>query len=159
MTHAARSSGQVGDLSWRFGAGSVICLSSNPGMPGAESVRRFHHDAPGFFRWQSLAALEARRERFTIHICHDEVDEPVGTFADGVDWNDVGMGKPGGRLRFAEEADANFFAERQLRRQDLDRDAAFQPLVPGTIHDAHAAAPDLSFESVRRAEGLTEPLR
>src|SRR6266487_3661433 len=36
MTHDARSSGQVGVLSWRLGACSVICLSSNPGTVGAE---------------------------------------------------------------------------------------------------------------------------
>src|SRR6266850_3564562 len=37
ITHDARSSGQVGDLSWRLGACSVICLSNNPGTVGAEN--------------------------------------------------------------------------------------------------------------------------
>src|SRR5260370_103325 len=37
MTHDARSSGHVGVLSWRLGACSVICFSSNPGTVGAEN--------------------------------------------------------------------------------------------------------------------------
>jgi len=128
-------------------------------MSGAERVRRFHHDAAGFLRRQSLAAFETRRERLTVHIRHDEVDEPVGTFADGVDWNDVGMGKPGSGLGFAKESDTDFLAKGELRRQNLHRHATFQPLVPGAIHDPHAAAPDLSFKRERGTKGLTQPLR
>ncbi|OLB67215.1 MAG: hypothetical protein AUI09_04070 [Gemmatimonadetes bacterium 13_2_20CM_2_66_5] len=69
--------------------GLDVAMDDAEGVSGAEGVRRFHHDASGFFRWQPLAAFEARRERFTIHVSHDEVDEPVGALADGVNRNDV----------------------------------------------------------------------
>ena len=86
------------------------------GMAGAKSVGGFHHDSAGFFRWESLAALQARRERLTIHVCHDEIDEPVGTFPDRVDRHDVRMRQPGGGFRLAQEPDADFLAKRELWR-------------------------------------------
>ena len=53
-----------------------------------------------------------------------------------------------GRLRFAQEARLDLAAERQLGRQQLDRDLPLQPLVLGTIDDAHAAPADLAVELV-----------
>src|SRR5258705_7270303 len=86
------------------------------GMSGAECVRCFHQDAPGFFRWQSLAALETRRERFTVHIGHHEVHESLGTFTDGMNRDDVRVGQAGGRFLLPEETHAEFPTGPELRR-------------------------------------------
>src|SRR5258705_9079381 len=86
------------------------------GMSGAECVRCFHQDAPGFFRWQSLAALETRRERFTVHIGHHEVHESLGTFSDGMNRDDMRVGQAGGRFRPPEETHADFPTETGPRR-------------------------------------------
>src|SRR5437879_12365486 len=97
------------------------------GVSVADSFRRFHHDASGFFRWQPLAAFEARRERFTIHVSHDEVDEPVGALADGVNRNDVRGWKAGGRSGFPPKPYADLLAKREVRSQHLDGDHTIAP--------------------------------
>ena len=53
-----------------------------------------------------------------------------------------------GRLRLAQEARPDLAAERELRRQQLDRDLPLEPPVLGAVHDAHAAPPDLAVELV-----------
>src|SRR2546425_12042256 len=116
------------------------------GVSGTECVCRFHQDAPGFFRWQSLAALETRRERLTVHIGHHEVHESFGTFADRMNRDDVRVGQTRGRFRLPEETNADFLTERELGRGHLDSHRPLEPLSAGMITDAHAAAADLPVE-------------
>ncbi len=134
-------------------------MDDSKGVPRTECVGGLHHDASGFFRRQSLAAFEARRERFTIHIGHHEVHESLGTFADGMNRDDVRMGQAGSGLCFAQEADADLLPERQLGREHLDCHRPLEPLIAGMIDDAHAAAADLPFEREGGSKGLTQPLR
>ena len=75
-----------------------------------------------------------------------EVHEPVGTFADGMDRHDVRVRQTRRGLRLAEEPHADFLAERELRRQDLDGHFPLESLVARVVDDAHAAAADLAFE-------------
>ena len=56
------------------------------------------------------------------------------------------------RLRFANESRAHVGVEREIGRQDLDRDRAVQTQVGGAIDDGHAAAPDLALDQVLRAD-------
>src|SRR5919197_4138249 len=128
-------------------------------MSRAERVGCFHHDTSGFLGWESLAALQARRERFTIYVGHDKVDEPVGTLANGVDWHDMRVRQPCGRFSLAQKPYPNLLTERELRREHLDCHAPLEPLIARVIDNAHAAAADLSFQRKRRAKGLGQPLR
>ena len=139
--------------------GFDVAMDDAEGVPGAQCVRRFHHDAPGFLWWQSLAAFEARRERFTIHIRHDEVHESVGTFADGMNRHDVRVREAGRRFRLPQEAHADLLTEGQLGREHLDCHRPLEPLIAGVIDDAHAAAADLPVEREGGPQGLTQPLR
>src|ERR1051326_4048631 len=113
----------------------------------------------GFFGWQSLGALETRRDRFTVHVSHDEIDERVGSLTDRVNRHDVRMRETRGGFGFTQKAYADFFPERQLGRQHLHRDAPLQPLVARMVHDPHAPSPDFTLERKRGPEGLTQALR
>jgi hypothetical protein len=127
-------------------------------VSGAERVGCLHQDAAGFLRWQALAALETRRERFTIHVCHDEVDEAVGAFADGVNRHDVRMRQPRRGFRLSQKPDADLFTERELGWQDLHRHFALEALVARVVDHAHATAADFPLECERGAKGRAQPL-
>src|ERR1043165_5695308 len=99
-----------------------------------------------------------RRERFTGHVGHDEIDEPVGSLTDRVNRHDVRMRETRGGFGFTQKAYTDFFPERQLRRQHLHRDAPLQPLVARMVHDPHAPSPDFTLERKRGPEGLTQAL-
>ena len=85
--------------------------------------------------------LQAHAEVVALDVRHDEVDEIVALF-DGVDRNDVRVIQLGRGLGFAQESLTNVGAEAQLRRQDFDRDLAFESFVSRAIHDPHAATTD-----------------
>ncbi len=59
-----------------------------------------------------------------------------------------------GGFRLTQKARAHVPAERQLRRQQLDRDVTLEAPVTGAVHDAHATAADLLIELVGGAERL-----
>ena len=94
---------------------------------------------------QPLGEIVARDVR------HHEEDDAL-RLVDGVDVDDVRMVELRRGLRLAQEARLDLAAERELGRQDLDRDRALQPPVFRAIDDAHAAAPDLAVQLVVRAE-------
>src|SRR5688572_13036918 len=54
-----------------------------------------------------------------------------------------------GRLAFTNEARAEGFVRREVRVQDLDRDALLQGHVHAFVHARHAAAPDDTPEPIR----------
>ena len=56
------------------------------------------------------------------------------------------------RLRFPNEAGTHIGIEREIGRQDLDRDGAIQSQIGGAIDDGHSAAPDLTFDQVLFAD-------
>ena len=55
-------------------------------------------------------------------------------------------------LRFANEARAHVGIEREIGRQDLDRDGAVQSQIGRAVDDGHSAAPDLTFDQVLGAD-------
>ena len=116
------------------------------------------HDPAGLLHRELAPPPDPAGHRLPVHVAHDEVDQAVA-FADGMDRNDVGMAQLGRGLRLAGEPLADVLLERQLRRQHLDRDPALEPLVPGAIHHAHAAPPDLALDGVGVAQGRGEPGR
>ena len=62
--------------------------------------------------------------------------------------------QPGGGLGFAQEANSDLLAERQLGREDLDGHLALEPLVTGVEHHAHTTATELSLNG----EGVSQRL-
>jgi hypothetical protein len=69
----------------------------------------------------------------------------------------VRMAQLGGGLCLAGEPLADVLLERQLGGQDLDRHPALEPLVPGSVDDAHAAPPDLALYGVCITQCRGEP--
>ena len=113
-------------------------------------------------RASSTGSLPRRRmraaDRLAVHVAHDEVDQPLA-LADRVDRDDVGMGQPRRRLGLAGEPLADVLLEGELGREDLDRDAALEPLVAGPVHHAHPAAADLALDGVGVPQRLGEACR
>ena len=96
---------------------------------------------------QLAILVHLARERRPFDERHDEVDEPIALI-DAVDRHDVRMAQLRRRLGLAQKSRLDLAAEGQLRRQQLDRDQTFQPAILRTIHDAHAAAPELVVELI-----------
>src|SRR5205814_3857177 len=68
---------------------------------------------------------------------------------DLVDGHDVGMVQGGGGARFSLEALQPSRVRRQPGRQDLDRDLALKPRVPGPVNLSHPASPEQAQQLVR----------
>jgi hypothetical protein len=56
-----------------------------------------------------------------------------------------------GGLRFANEALANIRVERQIRRENFDRNRAIQAEIRRQVHHGHPAAPNLSLDEILSA--------
>src|SRR6185503_6070569 len=86
------------------------------------------------------AARDAVRQRLALEQLHDQI-----VVADVVEGADVRMVQRRDRLRLALEARAQIGSMCELRRQDLDGDAAIEPGVAGAVdlaHPARAERPD-----------------
>ena len=59
-----------------------------------------------------------------------------------VDLHDVGMGEPRGEARLAHEAVAEDPVVREVAGEHLDRYPPLELVVPGEVHNGHAAAPE-----------------
>jgi hypothetical protein len=104
--------------------------------------RRSRDDARTILR-RELAVLERAIERFALDELHRVPVHVVG-LADFVDLDDVLVRQLRDRLRLAQEALDHRFRDREARRQDFHRDAAFQSFLLGFEHDAHRAATDFA---------------
>jgi hypothetical protein len=67
------------------------------------------------------------------------------------------VGQPRRRLGLPGKSLADVLLKRQFGREYLDRHSPLQPLVPGAVDHAHAAAPDLSFDGIGVAQRLSQP--
>jgi serine/threonine protein kinase len=76
----------------------------------------------------------------------------VMAFVDAVDRDDARVRELRRRLRLAEESRTDLGAERELGRQELDRDRPLETAILRAIHDPHAAATDLPIELIRGIE-------
>src|SRR4051812_6044688 len=73
--------------------------------------------------------------------------------------DDVRVGETRGGFRFPQETHANFLTEGELRREHFYCHRALEPFIAGMVDHTHAAAADFPVERVRRAKGLSQPLR
>jgi hypothetical protein len=116
-----------------------------------ERVGYLAEDAPCLVDPDHAVVVQALGEVVPADIRHHEEDEPFH-LVDRVDVDDVGVVERGGGLGFAKEARADLASERELRRQDLDRDVPLEPPISRAVDDAHPAASDLGLELVVRRE-------
>ena len=93
-----------------------------------ERVGDLAQDPSRLVRREHAALVQALGEVVAVDVRHHEEDELL-LLVDGVDRDDVRMRELRGRLRLAEEARLDLAAERQLGRQQLDRDLPLQPFV------------------------------
>ena len=84
---------------------------------------------------------DALREVVALDQLHHECGDPAAFF-EAVDSRDVRMVQRGEHFRFALKAREPIVVSRERRRQDLDRDLAFQLGIGGPIHLSHAAFAD-----------------
>ena len=87
------------------------------------------------------AFAQAAGERFAFQIFHHEETGAV-LVPNVVEDADVRMIQRRNRARLAVKALAPVGIARQIRRQHFDRDGAFEPRVPRSIHFAHAPGSD-----------------
>ena len=110
-------------------------------MGVSQCLSYFAQNATHFDGRHRTVLLQSLPEVVTLDVRHDEIDEIVSLF-DGVDGNDVRVIQLRRCFSFAQESLTNVGAEAQLRRQDFDRDLAFESFVSRAIHDPHAATTD-----------------
>ena len=106
---------------------------------------------------QLRLARETLREALAVDERHDEVHHPLA-LVDRVDRHDVRMRQLRRRLRLAQEALAHVGVERELRRQQLDRDASVQAHVRRAVDDGHPASADLRVYQVLCADRGDQPV-
>ncbi len=94
---------------------------------------------------------EPLRERFAFDKPHREEHDTVD-FVDRENRNDVRMVELRRHLRLAQEPRLHLGAERELRRQYLERDLSAQPHIARAVHDRHSAAADFIFDFKERAD-------
>ena len=78
---------------------------------------------------------------------HREVQAAVD-LAGAVDRHDVRMLERRCELGFAQEAVVEALVEREIGRDELQRDGSLQPQVERAVDDAHPAAADLRLDPV-----------
>src|SRR5678816_944763 len=91
--------------------------------------------------------MKPRGEVLAVDERHDEVHKPV-TFVDAINGNDVRMAELRGGLGLFQEPRPNFAAERELWREQFDRDVALQPAIFRLVDDSHPASADLTVELI-----------
>ena len=91
---------------------------------------------------RQLLALQDRAEVVALDVLQHEV-EPAVDLAEVVDADDVRVVEVGLDLGLATEPRAEGRVLAQVAREDLDRDAAVEPLLDREVDTAHPAAADL----------------
>src|SRR6266540_2945431 len=100
------------------------------------------------FAQRKRTGIEQLPQRLSIHQLHD--DERGGiALPDFVDGHDIGMVQGGDQTRLRLEALQAGRVGRQLGGQDLDRDLALKPRVPGAVNFPHPARPERAQHLVR----------
>ena len=95
---------------------------------------------------QTRAVVDARAQRRAVDELHRDVRNSLVVnlrLIDRVDVDDVRMIERRSRARLLAKALQAVGIDGEAPRQDLDRDAAVQPLVDGGVHRAHPARADL----------------
>src|SRR4029453_937608 len=95
--------------------------------------------------------MKPRGEVLAVDERHDEVDKSVA-LVDAVDRNGVWMAELRGGLGLFQEPRPNFAAERELGREQLDRDGSLQPAIFRLVDDSHPSSADLTVELIIGAE-------
>ena len=108
---------------------------------GIECVRDLAAEREGTGRLERALRAQELSQIRSGDEAHCEV-EATGHVTGVVDRHDVWMLERDGELCLPGEAFAEAFVERQLGRQQLQRNGPFQPQVEGTIDDAHPTSAD-----------------
>jgi hypothetical protein len=113
------------------------------GQPLRDLERVIHGSSHG-----QRAAGEASAQRLPLERLRDDVEEPV--LPSDVEYRrDVGVVQRSRSLRLLFEATQPIGILGERGRQDLDRDLALEPFVPGAVNLAHPARPDGGQDLVR----------
>src|SRR5262249_6758181 len=75
-------------------------------------------------------------------------EQPAVVLVGLVDFDDVGVPKPGGSLRLPAKTLASLRVVSQLGADQLQGDRTFQPELRGAVDDSHAAATEYPFDPV-----------
>ena len=118
------------------------------GQGGADVTQDAHRDR---HRHRSPSGLEPLGQRLAFDIGHHEEHQPVA-FVYGVDRDDVRMRQLRRGLGLLQEPPPDIRPEREIRRQQLDRNRSLEAPVYRPIHDPHAAATDLTIEVIGRRQ-------
>ena len=122
-----------------------------------QGVRHLAGDVQRVVQRELVLAHQATAQRFTLHVGHHVVEETI-RFAGVMQWQDVGMGEPGGDLDLTEEA-VRAQLGGQVRAEHFERDgpAVFQVLRQ--VHGRHAPAAELPFDRIVLSQGGLEAAR
>jgi hypothetical protein len=113
-----------------------------------EGVGNFAQDSTHIRKRQRAFIANAITYAFTFDQRHDEPGEPL-TLIDAENRDDVRMTEIRRSLGLTHEPFANVRPEREVRRENLERDAALEPAVHRAVNDSRSTASNLIFEIVR----------
>jgi hypothetical protein len=112
-----------------------------------ERARDFDADTDGFENRKS-SALETPGQRFALQVFHYKKREPL-VIAHVVDRANVRLREPRRSLRFAHESSASCRVVGNVSGKDLDRDAAAEPRIRGSVDFTHRAGIERGIDRVR----------
>ena len=104
------------------------------------------------FRHRNRPSLQLLGKILAVDELHHERADDIRAF-DAVDMSDVGMVQRGKRLRLTLEARQAVGVRGEELGNDLDRDVAVEPGIPGTVDFAHAAGADGGDDFIRAESG------
>ncbi len=117
-------------------------------VQGARDLRR---DTHRLFDGELLLARELVTQRLAPHIGQHIPHEPLA-LARVDEGEDVGVVEPGADADLSEEP-LGAENRREFRAQDLERNVAIVPHVPGEIDRGHPAGAELALDRVAAGEG------
>ncbi len=105
---------------------------------------------------ESLPALHGPGERLALEQLHHQVRDALGRAIDVDDLNDVRASDLCRNARFLEEAFCDARASREVRMENLDRNARPQRQVLGLVNGPHAAVAEQAQKLVLPGDDLAD---
>ena len=134
----------------------------DPGLVrGLERQRDLAPDPQHAADRELAGAIDLVIERATVEVLHDDVRRAVRKLADVDRLGDVRVTDRGSGARFVEEPSERFAIARELAVETLDRDAATELDVLGSVDGSHATFADELGDHVPAVEylaGEAEPI-
>jgi len=134
-----------------------VTMHHSPLMGVLEGETHLYPEPCGHLRVERSALKDELGERNTLDVRHGVVGESA-LAVDIMNLYDIGMREVRGDLRLAEKPEGEVFIERQLLREELQRDQTLEAVILREKHDSHPPAAELTDYLVAIRNRLPEAL-